>query len=268
MEPIGRSDGIGVNVDYKDGEFLNDPEQQKLLKELGVSAIRWGALTANPLNFKDYIGSGRAMTFGRFMDFCNEIGAYTVITCGVEDATDWRQDPATFTNFLEYLGGPSSSTYGAKRAEEGYTESLLEGSRGLVFEFGNEVWGGTSHDAQIGADYTKYGAWCREMATLMRASEFYNDERIFLTYSGRNPHPNDFSSYLHESLLNGDKGEVDWLAVSGYMGGNLDYSPEIDPGESELDYYRNGISSMLRNIEGLRLTMDETLKACGDFKPT
>ena len=268
MDPIGRSDGIGVNANYKSGEFLDDPEQVKLLKELEVAAIRWGALDANPLNFKDYIGVEKPMTFGRFMEFCNEIDAYTVISCGVEDATDWRKDPATFTNFLEYLAGPESSEYGGKRAEEGYAESLLEGSRGLVFEFGNEVWGAGAHDAQIGGDYTEYGAWCREMATLMRASDYYDEEKIFLTYSGRNPHPNDFSQSLHENLLKGDTGEVDWLAVSGYMGGNLNYSPEIDPGESELDYYRNGISSMLRNIEGLKLTMDLVLKNSGDFKPT
>ncbi|MDX2430860.1 MAG: T9SS type A sorting domain-containing protein [Bacteroides sp.] len=268
MDPIGRSDGIGVNANYKNGEFLNDPQQVKLIKELEVAAMRWGALTANPLNFEDYIGAGKAMTFGRFMDFCNEINAYTVISCGVEDATDWRKDPATFTNFLEYLAGPSSSTYGAKRAEEGYAESLLEGSRGLVFEFGNEVWGGDSHDAQIGKNYVEYGNWCREMATLMRGSDYYNEDKIFLTYSGRNPHPDDYSRTLHENLLNGDAGEVDWLAVSGYMGGNLDYSPEIDPGESELDYYRNGLSSMLRNIEGLKLTMEIVLQSSGDFKPT
>jgi chitodextrinase len=268
MEPVGRSDGLGVNPNFVSGEFLDDPEQVKLIKELEVAALRWGALTANPLNFSDFIGAGKAMTFGRMMDFCNEIDAYTVITCGVEDATDWRTDPETFTNFLEYLAGPSDSEYGAIRAEEGFTDPLLDGSRGLVFEFGNEVWGGTSHDAQIGTDYVAYGEWCREMATLMRASEYYDTEKIYLVYSGRNPHPVDYSQTRHEQVLTGDTGEVDWLAVSGYLGGNLDYSPEIDPGASELDYYKNGISAMVRNLEGLELTMEIILQASGDFKPT
>ncbi len=267
MEPIGRSEGLGVNPDYKYGEFLNDPEQIRILKELEVAGIRWGALTANPLSFKDYIGSGKSMTFGRMMDFCNEIGAYTVICCGVEDATDWRTNPETFANFLEYLAGPSESEYGAKRVAEGYEESLLEGSRGLIFEFGNEVWGGASHDAQIGSDYAAYGQWCREMATLMRASEYYDQEKIQLVYSGRSPVPSD-SYGLHESLLEGDTGEVDWLAVSGYLGGNLNYSPEIDPGDSELDYYKNGLVEMNRNLVGLEETMDVILQASGNFKPT
>ena len=267
MDPIGRSDGLGINPNYKNGEFLDDPEQVKLLKELEVGAIRWGALTANPLNFKDYIGAGKQMTFGRMMDFCNEIGAYTVICCGVEDATDWRTDPETFSNFLEYLAGGAESEYGAKRVAEGYTESLLDGSRGLIFEFGNEVWGGNAHDAQIGSDYTEYGQWCREMAAVMRASEYYDTEKIYLTYSGRRPVASD-SYGLYERLVDGDQGEVDWLAVSGYLGGNLSYSPEIDPGESELDYFKNGISEMIRNINGLEETMDVILQTCGDIKPT
>jgi chitodextrinase len=268
MEPIGRSDGLGVNPDFVNGEFLDDPEQVKIIKELGVAALRWGALTANPLNFKDFIGSGKAMTFGRMMDFCNQIGAYTVICCGVEESTDWMTEPETFTNFLEYLAGPADSEYGAMRAEEGFTDPLLDNSRGLVFEFGNEVWGAAAHNAQIGSNYTAYGEWCREMATLMRASEYYDADKIFLTYSGRNPHPADYSESLHRSLVTGDQGEVDWLAVSGYMGGNLDYSPEIDPGKSELDYYKNGIGSMVRNISGLQLTMDIVLQSCGYLKPT
>jgi len=267
MEPVGRSDGLAVNPDYVRGEFLEDPELVSLIRELEPAGLRWGALTANPLHFKDFIGSGKEMTFGRFMDFCNSLDAYTVITCGVEDGTDWRSDPATFTRFLEYLAGPADSEYGALRAAEGYNGSLLDESPGLVFEFGNEVWGGVSHDAQIGTDYSAYGDWCREMATLMKNSPYYNSEKVFLVYSGRRPVSSD-SYGLHESLLEGDQGEVDWLAVSGYLGGNLNYSPDIDPGSSELDYYKNGIAEMARNLNGLEETMRVILQYSGTFKPT
>jgi chitodextrinase len=267
MEVVGRNDGLGVNPDYVSGEFIDDPRQVELLRELEVAGIRWGALTANPLNFSDYIGAGKNMTFGRFINFCNELDAYSIITCGVENSTDWMTDPETFLHFLEYVAGPADSEYGAIRAAEGYTGSLLEGSRGLVFEFGNEVWGAAAHDAQIGSDYTAYGKWCREMARLMRSSDYYDPEKIYLVYSGRNPNPAD-SYGLNEKLMTGDTGEVDWLSVSGYLGGNLNYSPEIDPGESELDYYRNGYAAVHRNLEGLVETMRETVKASGEIKPT
>jgi len=266
MEDIGVNAGLAINTDYRWGEFLDDPEQVRLIRELKVAGIRWGALTANPLNFEDCIGPG-TMTLGRFMNFCNSIGAYSIITCGVEESTDWMKDPETFTHFLEYIAGPSGTEYGGKRAEEGYTESLLEDSPGLIFEFGNEVWGAAAHDAQIGSDYTKYGEWCREMARLMRSSEYYDDKKIFLVYSGREPHPS--NSYgLHDKLMKGDTGEVDWLAVGGYLGGNLDYAPEIDPGESELDYYKNGIATVEYDLKGLVLTMKDMIKLTGEIKPT
>jgi hypothetical protein len=270
MEPVGRSNGIGVNIDYRTGSFLNDADQVRLMKELEVAAVRWGALTANPLSFSEYSGSGKAMTIAKFMNFCNEIGAYTVFCAGVEDATDWRTDPQTFVNFLEYLAGPSSSTYGAIRAGEGFTEPLLDASKGLIFEFGNEVWGASAHNAQIGGDYVAYGDWCREMATLMKASDYFDPEKIFLVYSGRDPDPGEVGSqFLHDRLFEGgDQGEVDWLALSGYMGGNLNYSPEVDPGKSELDYFKNGIAYMNKNLDGLIHTMDQVLSASGSFKPT
>lgn len=267
MENIGINLGLAINPDFLSGEFLEDPEQVKVIKELEVAGIRWGALTANPLSFEDYIGAGKTMTLGRFMNFCNSIGAYSIITCGVESSTDWMLDPETFTSFLEYIAGPSGSVYGAKRAAEGYSESLLENSPGLIFEFGNEVWGATAHNAQIGSDYTAYGEWCREMARLMKSSVYYEPDKIFLVYSGREPQP--ANSYgLHDKLMKGDTGEVDWLAVGGYLGGNLEYAPEIDPGASELDYYRNGIATVENNLEGMILMMKDMIKLTGGIKPT
>jgi len=32
---------------------------------------------------------------------------------------------------------------------------------------------------------------------------------------------------MPENLLSGDLGEVDWIAISGYLDGNLEYAPEI-----------------------------------------
>lgn len=265
-EAIGRSEGLGINPPYESGEFLDDPSQLELLRELEPAAIRWGGLNANPMNFRDHVGAGKAITFGRFMSFCNEIGAYTVIVCGVEDGTDWMKEPETFTDFLEYIAGSPETEFGALRAQEGYSESLLAGSRGLIFEFGNEVWGAEAHEAQIGSNYSEYGEWAREMARLMKASGNFDSTKIFLNYSGRRPVLSD-SYGLHESMLEGDQGEVDWMAVSGYLGGNLQYAPDIDPGDSEGDYYKNGIAEMARNLDGLDQTMITIVSKTGELKP-
>lgn len=265
--PIGRNAGVGVNVDYASGDFNNDEYQMDLLKDLQPAAIRWGAITANSLNFSDYIGTGNShgITFAEFMSICNELDAYTIITCGVENSTDWMTEPETFTRFLEYLGGPSSSEYGAIRAAEGYADPLLSACKGLIFEFGNEVWGAAAHDAQIGSSYVAYRAWAREMALLMRNSPYYDENRIFLVYSGRHPHP-DESYGLNRTVLQGDTGEVDWLALSGYLGGN--FSPEIETGDTELGYFKNGIAKMKFEIQGLELTMEHMVELTGSIMPS
>ena len=267
METIGYNAGLGINVDYSSGQFLNDEKLVDIIMDLEPAGIRWGALTANPLNFNDFIGNGKQITFAEFMTFCNEIDAYSIITCGVESSTDWMTDTTTFAHFLEYIAGPSNSEYGAIRVSEGYNESLLVNSKGLIFEFGNEVWGADAHEAQIGSNYAEYGDWCRRMAVIMKSSAYYNPEKIFLVYSGREPHP--YNSYgLHDNLMKGDTGEVDWLAVGGYLGGNLDYAPEIDPGDSELDYYKNGIATVEYNLNGMVLTMKDMIELTGEIKPT
>ena len=264
---IAWNDGIGVNGQYTNGTFVDDQRIRDLLRELRPGALRWGAIDANDRNFSDHTGADHNQnTYGRVMHFANEIGAWFALTIGVHDDTDYMQDPDTFLRLIEYLNGPADTPGGALRAEEGFEEPLLAGSKGIIIEFGNEVWGGAGlHRAPIGSNYDNYGEWSREMAEVMRSSPYYDPEKIILAYSGRNPHPND-SYNLNNRVVNGDRGHVEALAVSGYLGGNLEYSPEIPRGESELDYYKSGIASAKRNIDGLKLTMNDMISRTGTVK--
>lgn len=265
LDPFSYSHGIGVNPDYKGGAVFNSTHAE-LLEELKPGGIRWGALTANPLNFADYIGTGKSVTIGRFMNLCNQYDAWTVFCCGVKNSTDWMSNPNTFLNFLEYLAGPAGTTYGDKRIAEGYTESLLDASPGLIFEFGNEVWGGVSHNAEIWAQESDaYTNWCIEMANLMKSSPYYDSEKIKLAYSARNPDPG-MSYQVNERVLEGDNGEVELLAFSGYLGGNLNYDPAIPAGDSELDYYKNAMERVARNIAGMDHYAEYTLEGNGGVK--
>ena len=231
------NEGIGINPDFKSGEVFNS-EHTVLLKDLQPGAIRWGALSANPLSFADYVGAGKSVTIGKFIERCNQFGAYTAFCCGVENSTDWRRNPDTFLRFLEYINGPDDTPGGQLRVAEGYSEPFLKNSPGLIFEFGNEVWGANAHNAQIGSDYNAYAEWCREMAQKMKASPYYDSTKIYLTYSSR--YPSREKSYgLNEKIIDGNNGIVDWTAPSGYLGGNMNYDPALPPASSELEYYGN-----------------------------
>jgi hypothetical protein len=264
---IAWNDGIGVNGQYTNGSFVDNPRIREILRELRPGALRWGAIDANDRNFSAHTGADHDRnTYGRVMDFANEIGAWFALTIGVHTETDYMKDPETFLRLIEYLNGPSDTPGGALRAEEGFEEPLLAGSRGIIIEFGNEVWGGPGlHRAPIGSNYDNYGDWCRRMADMIRSSPWYDPEKILLAYSGRNPHPGD-SYNLNNRVVTGDRDHVEVLAVSGYLGGNLNYSPEIPRGESELDYYKSGIAAAKRNIDGLKLTTSDMMARTGTVK--
>lgn len=252
---VADASGFGINSNYHNGDFLT-ANIDGLLDDLQPSLMRWGALTANPLNFGDHIGTSPSVTFGDFLNDCNERGAYCSITTGVANGTDWMNNSQTFANFIEYLNGPSTTTYGAYRAAEGYTQPLMENCPGLLIELGNEVWGGSAHNAQIGDDYPdSYGDWARAVSRIMKASPYFDHDKMKIVYSGRSPHPADCMG-VNFLMAQGDTGEVDAVAPSGYLGGNLNYDPEIPAGESEGDYYKEGWKRVQRNLDGLEITTD------------
>jgi len=264
---ISWNEGIGLNVPYENGNYPNNQGIRNLVEEFGSGAVRWGAITANSRSFSGSTGTSPSNnnTYARIMAHANEIGAFFALTVGVQDGIDYMTEPTTFLRLLEYLNGPADSPGGAIRASEGFTEPLLPDSKGVILEFGNEVWGAGAHDAQIGANYENYAQWVRDMIDLMKTSPYYDPDKIIFTYSGRYPHPG--SSYnINTRVLTGDDGRGDCLAVSGYLGGNLNYDPEVAAGESELDYFKNGVDLLQYTLQGFELTAKEMVSLTGSLK--
>lgn len=224
----------------------------QILDELKPAAIRWGAIDANYESFVKSVGPYQqtTMTLGDFAELGARYGGYALLTTGVNSATDWINNPNTFKNFVEYLSGPAGTTWGDVRIAEGYTEPFDERLKGIVIELGNEVWGFDAHGANaFSNNYTTYATWARNMSkNYLKASPYFNQEKMYVSFSGRSPAQN---YGLHTPLFNGDTGEMDMLSISGYLGGNLNYDPAIDPGESQLDYHKNVYSVFNTNLRGL-----------------
>jgi hypothetical protein len=268
MENISSTEGIGVNPDYGDNSGLYTSPIKDILFDLKPGTIRWGGIGANSIGLSDASGAGKTSTYAKMLNLAISLNSYFSLTVGVENNVDFMKDPNTFLNLLEYLAGPSTSTWGKVRADEGFTEPLLQKSKGIILELGNEVWGASAHNAEIGADYVKYATWCRQIATLIKSSDLYkaNKDKITISISGRDPDM--AQSYgLTEKALTGDKGELDCFAVSGYLGGNLNYNPGIPMGTSELEYYKYRIAQATTNINGLYGTMQYMIVTNGAVKP-
>lgn len=259
------NEGIGLNGPYENGDMVNKPQVRQLVTDFQAGAVRWGAISANSKSFQGSVGQGKTNTYGKMMNLANEIGAWFALTVGVKNGLDYRVNPNTFLHLLEYLAGDATTTWGAVRASEGFAEPLLQQGKGILLEFGNEVWGAAAHDAEIGSDYAIYAQWARDMAEVVRTSPYYDPEKVIMVYSGRYPHP-DNSYGVNTKVLTGDRGHAECLGVSGYMGGNLSYDPEIPKGDSELDYYKNSLVMSRKNIEGFVLTMKEMLSLTGTLK--
>ena len=298
---ISWSEGIGINADFKSGALFNDAEFKKRITELKPAVIRWGDLDANMYGFEkvtgpdsggDYassIGIDRKnkglATHAMNMDYCNEIEAFYSLCVGLKDgqggftkeANNWSVDYIdsengykVFQNLIEYLAGPESSPYGAKRAEEGFAEPLLQKgkSKGLILEFGHEVWGGQSHNAHMGSDRTRYGQWCLAMVDAIHASPYWSDikELVYFSYSG------DISRALlsSHSGMNGIRGgnseDIQLLGTSVYPDFNV-YNccldEMLDFNNTPIPYYQQTQNSISLGLKHIQYMMEEQMVLMG-----
>ena len=270
---ISWTEGLGVNAPSQNGSLLTNAASKKLCDDLKPGLIRWGDLGANERTFeKNTSGNTSASSIGnksgthaKILNYCNQMGAYYSLCTGTQANSDYMTEPLTFLHLIEYLAGPADTHYGKIRADEGFSAPLLaKGTcKGLLLEFGNEVWGGESHKAPIGNNYSdkKYAEYCRAMADTIRTSPYWEDikDLVYFVYSGRDP----VLGQQNSAVIEGDNGNLNTLGVSGYLGGNMNYNPEVDYGQSISEYYRLRQSHMKTNISGLQSLMRKEIEDNG-----
>ncbi len=228
---------------------------KEITEELAPSHLRWGGLNPNHYSLKYCIGKNPSQTvsIGDFMNYANEIGAGTSFVMGISDKpdhpTDWYNDPENTVNlFMEYIAGDTTTEGGKIRASEGYIDNFLDNSPMIMIEFGCEVWGGRGDGVNHGSPFSgeeEYGEWARMMGKHIKNSPYYDPEKVVTAYSGR--HMNHLT--WNQGVYGNDTGTVDYLAVSGYNGGNLNYDVDVPKSESELGYHKSMIALMMRKFQ-------------------
>ncbi len=252
-EPLSNSPGLGVVVPFKN---MPTARELELYDSLYPGSLRWASLGANKDNFSDKTGSAD-YTFADHVFIANQRGAYSSIVLGVNDNTDWYQDINTFTHLIDYLGAPATNTYGAIRDGEGYGE-LISGSKGILLEIGDEVWGGDSHNAHIGeSSYDNYRDWAWEVTEKIKASDYYDPEKIIIVFSGRRLTASD-SYGLNRTLYKGDTGQMDLIGVIQGVG-DLNYSDNISDDQAELNYHISSIAEMEYVFDGMKDNQENML---------
>lgn len=196
-----------------------------------VAAIRSfnpGSLKIHVLDLGDSIDDLIATPFGRrrtgyqasatnngtsqygwheFLELCEHVGAepYLILPIATSE-TEVR-------NALEYLGGPSTSPYGARRAARGRAAPWTDAFSRIHIEYGNEAWnpvflGGTL----FAADYGRRG---NDLYAVARQSPYYSSKyNLILGVQAANP----FNSRItHNASANHDM-----LSIGPYIGTNVD----------------------------------------------
>ncbi len=239
-----------------------------ILEELKPAGIRWGAIGANYDKFFESVGKYQknTMTYGDFLHLSSIYGKYGLITVGVNSETDWYKNPSTFSNFIEYIAGPAGTTWGNVRIAEGYTQPFTENLNAIIIEMGNEVWGFDSHGADaFNKSYINYATWAADMSeNYIKKSDYFNTEKMYVAFSGRSP---DSNYGLHNQLFSNEDGQMDMLLISGYLGGNLNYDPNIPTGESQLAYHKNSYYVFNKKIKGLHDIFADMLIKIGRIVP-
>lgn len=93
--------------------------------------------------------------------------------------------PSEMSHLIEYLSGPASTPFGAKRASFGQVAPWTSVFRTIHLEFGNEMWNAGDFGGEALPSPTVYAARTAAVFTAARASPFFNAAQLDLIADGQ-----------------------------------------------------------------------------------
>lgn len=109
-----------------------------------------------------------------FLELCKVVGAEPWFT--LPAATS----PLEMKSLVEFLGGPVSTPYGAKRAARGQREPWTTVFPKIHLELGNEMWNGTTFAGAAIADPVIYGLRAKDVFLAARSAPSYQPAKFDL----------------------------------------------------------------------------------------
>jgi hypothetical protein len=148
---------------------LGEPLDNLLAPTLGRQRSTYDSY-ATDINFIEY-----GLT--DFLQLCQTIGAdpWVVVPITVSNAEA--------SNLIDYLAGPSSTVYGAKRAAAGQTAPWTSVFNKIHLEFGNEAWDAIFNGGDMEIDQA-YGTRTQAVFATMRSNSNFNAPSFDLIMNG------------------------------------------------------------------------------------
>jgi alpha-L-arabinofuranosidase len=111
---------------------------------------------------------------GEFLQLCKAVGAEPWVTL------PGGFSPEEMRDLVEYLSGPSTSVYGAKRMLVGQAEPWTNVFAKIHLELGNEEWNGTTFAGEAMPDPVAYGQRVKQVFGAARAAAYYKPDAFDL----------------------------------------------------------------------------------------
>lgn len=105
-----------------------------------------------------------------------------LLACEASGSQPWYTTPIVFTTnemaqFMEYLGGPTNTPYGARRAALGHPQPWTEVFTTIYVEFANESWNPGYRGGAL-FDVNAFGARGNELFGAGKASPYYHPQQF------------------------------------------------------------------------------------------
>lgn len=150
-----------------------------------------------------------------FLQVCETAGAFPWFTTPTVLSTN------EMASLMEYLGGPTNTPYGARRAALGHPQPWTEVFRRLIIEFGNESWNPVFRGGAL-FDVYAFGARGQELFGIAKASP-YHDPAKFTFMLGEQAVSPWRATRVHDASTNHDS-----MCFAPYMLSRLDHYATLE----------------------------------------
>lgn len=199
--------------------------------------------------------TGAALKLPTVLPLCeaNDIAPYLICSPSFSEAD--------FLGLMEYLGGPATTTYGAKRAAQGHPAPYTARMPKIYIELGNETWN------QLFAPWTyefngqRYGKFAQYFYNVIKSSPYYDASKFELVLGGFLVQPEQ-GGYGQQAATKAPDGKQMMLAnyVGGFDGLNIPASPAFADSVQQTAFYARWIT---RNIIDAHVATRNQLAASG-----
>ncbi len=197
-------------------------------------------------------GCGASLKLPTALPICEKHGIQPYLICSPSFSE------SDFLGLMEYLGGASSTTYGAKRTAQGHAAPYTNSFKKIYIEFGNETWNGLFAPWTFDFNGERYGKFAQHFYNVIKSSPYYDANKFELVVGGFLLQADQYSYGNSAKKFMPDGQHVVFANyIGGFDGLNIPKSPTFADSIQQTAFYARWIT---------RHVMENQLKGLDEMK--